>query len=84
MINDYTSISHPISFVVLGFLALWSYYKACKAKPGKITIESVDMLIEKYRPYYDGLIYKKNNKCKTCNFIKPARSKHCTVCNICV
>eukprot|EP00475_Leptophrys_vorax_P005462 TRINITY_DN13299_c0_g2_i1.p1 TRINITY_DN13299_c0_g2~~TRINITY_DN13299_c0_g2_i1.p1 ORF type:complete len:283 (-),score=88.53 TRINITY_DN13299_c0_g2_i1:20-868(-) len=29
-------------------------------------------------------MFLKDSKCKTCNVIKPARSKHCRVCGICV
>ncbi len=84
MLNDYTSLSHAIFFQGFGLAAFWSYYKACFVLPGKITKENVAEQIEKHKGYYDGLIYSKDNLCKTCCLVKPARSKHCSICNICV
>lgn len=33
---------------------------------------------------YDHVLYRPGQICRTCNFLKPARSKHCSVCNVCV
>lgn len=33
---------------------------------------------------YDHVLYRPGQICRTCNFLKPARSKHCSVCDVCV
>lgn len=49
--------------------------------PGVITSENIDQYNRQYRP--DGILYQPRT-CATCNLLKPARSKHCRVCNRCV
>ena len=36
-----------------------------------------------YYPY-DHVLYLPRQVCRTCHFVKPARSKHCSICNVCV
>lgn len=33
---------------------------------------------------YDGVIFHPGHQCSTCQFVKPARSKHCRYCRACV
>lgn len=33
---------------------------------------------------YDRILYYPGNTCATCKFLKPARSKHCSICKTCV
>ncbi|KAF2210827.1 hypothetical protein CERZMDRAFT_112999 [Cercospora zeae-maydis SCOH1-5] len=33
---------------------------------------------------YDHILFQPNVTCKTCNLVKPARSKHCSLCGHCV
>ncbi|CAI6332203.1 unnamed protein product [Periconia digitata] len=33
---------------------------------------------------YDRILYYPGNTCQTCRFLKPARSKHCSICKTCV
>jgi hypothetical protein len=40
---------------------------------------------EQMRHYpYDRILYYPGNTCSTCQFLKPARSKHCSICKTCV
>ncbi|KAH7069895.1 palmitoyltransferase swf1 [Paraphoma chrysanthemicola] len=40
---------------------------------------------EQMRHYpYDRILYYPGNTCTTCKFLKPARSKHCSICKTCV
>lgn len=46
--------------------------------PGIVTPENVEQYSRQYR--LDGVLYQPRT-CATCNIPKPARSKHCRVCN---
>ena len=65
-------VLRPLALLVLNtvFLIVCSVSDA-----GVVTADN----LEKYQGIYqpDGVLYKPNNKCPTCLFIKPARSKHC-------
>lgn len=50
--------------------------------PGYITEKSVESDLAKYPA--NGLIFFADKTCRTCLLPKPARSKHCSVCNKCV
>ncbi|XP_008947085.1 PREDICTED: probable palmitoyltransferase ZDHHC4, partial [Merops nubicus] len=61
----------------LGCLLLCS-----RADPGIITKSNHVALAEVYA--YDGVLFQKGTLCPTCGTEKPARSKHCSFCNVCV
>ncbi|KAJ6653901.1 hypothetical protein lerEdw1_007659 [Lerista edwardsae] len=61
----------------LGFFLL-----CCKSNPGIITQCNQTLFLHVYT--YDGVMFKKGMVCPTCDVRKPARSKHCGVCNSCV
>ncbi|XP_041019864.1 probable protein S-acyltransferase 17 [Juglans microcarpa x Juglans regia] len=49
--------------------------------PGTVKADNVSKYISAYP--YDGIIYSEK-ECSTCKIPKPARSKHCSVCDRCV
>ncbi|XP_058568003.1 palmitoyltransferase ZDHHC4 isoform X2 [Neofelis nebulosa] len=55
---------------------------SCISNPGTITKTNEFSLLQVYE--FDEVMFPKNMKCFTCNVRKPARSKHCRVCNRCV
>lgn len=57
-------------------------YLACAADPGYITPETHAYYMSLYP--YDYAIFHPGNKCRTCHLLKPARSKHCSICKRCV
>jgi len=61
------------------YLAL---FVLARSDPGIITQQNYLNHISLFA--YDNIIFTPNNKCRTCQFSKPARSKHCEACNACV
>ncbi|XP_077980513.1 palmitoyltransferase ZDHHC4-like [Glandiceps talaboti] len=61
---------------------LYYFIQSYRTDPGEITADSHRQYINIYN--YDGVLYKKNSTCRTCELVKPARSKHCAICNRCV
>lgn len=57
-------------------------YLACVSDPGFVTNETHSYHMSLYP--YDYAIFHPGNVCRTCNILKPARSKHCSLCKRCV
>ncbi|XP_026171493.1 palmitoyltransferase ZDHHC4 [Mastacembelus armatus] len=74
-----TSLSVPyILLVVKNFF----FYLCVKRDPGTVTKKKVAAQLHVYP--YDGKLFHPGVSCQTCHLAKPARSKHCRVCNRCV
>ncbi|XP_061425984.1 palmitoyltransferase ZDHHC4 [Lethenteron reissneri] len=58
------------------------FYLCCTRDPGTITQHNHAKLRAVYP--YDGRLFLQGRVCRTCLFEKPARSKHCRVCDRCV
>ncbi|NP_082655.1 palmitoyltransferase ZDHHC4 isoform X1 [Mus musculus] len=54
----------------------------CAANPGTITKANESFLLQVYK--FDDVMFPKNSRCPTCDLRKPARSKHCRLCDRCV
>ncbi|KYK55080.1 DHHC zinc finger domain-containing protein [Drechmeria coniospora] len=78
VINTFTKLTAAIA-VVLPYLFL---YLACASDPGYITVENHAYHMSLYP--YDHALFHPGNKCNTCHFLKPARSKHCSICKRCI
>ncbi|CAE7824704.1 PAT17 [Symbiodinium sp. CCMP2592] len=60
-------------------LAIW--WRACTADPGIVTPQNLDKICEIWK--WDEQIFHMA-VCRSCELAKPARSKHCSLCNHCV
>ncbi|KAH7029506.1 DHHC palmitoyltransferase-domain-containing protein [Microdochium trichocladiopsis] len=71
---------------VFGFISIvlpyWFLYKAAYTDPGIISSANHARYMSHYP--YDFTLFHPGQVCKTCLLLKPARSKHCSVCKRCV
>ena len=59
-----------------------SFLMASWTNPGVIKKSNMQRALKRFE--YDGIMFKKGDECRTCKMMKPARSKHCSLCNVCV
>ncbi|KAM9988857.1 hypothetical protein ACTFIY_004907 [Dictyostelium cf. discoideum] len=79
--GPYISSNHKYgAFFAISF-TLFTFVLSSNSTPGYINDSNYKLFKNSYP--YDRYLYIKKN-CESCNFIKPARSKHCRVCDKCV
>ncbi|NXE06467.1 ZDHC4 palmitoyltransferase, partial [Lophotis ruficrista] len=79
-------LQFPLLLLLLPYLLLAGnlgcFVLCSRADPGIITKSNHASLAKIYA--YDGALFQKGIVCPTCNMEKPARSKHCSCCGVCV
>ena len=79
--NPYLSFYHKFAVLLGLILAIGSFISACNHPPGAIRKSTLDKYGSNYE--MDEILYMPK-ECKTCKIPKPARSKHCSLCNACI
>lgn len=84
--NPYVSSYHKITGTMVVLACYFSYYKACVTDPGYVSKDIDKKRLSWYTELfaYDEVMYSADSQCRTCLVQKPARSKHCSVCDKCV
>ncbi|XP_061912089.1 palmitoyltransferase ZDHHC4 [Entelurus aequoreus] len=78
---DTTLTSLSVPYILLAVKTVF-FYLCIKKDPGTVTMKNVSSQLYLYP--YDKRLFHPGVTCPTCKLIKPARSKHCSVCNRCV
>jgi len=77
-----TSHLHAVTAPLLTATTYYFFYAACKSDPGMITQGMIREALKVYP--CDGVLFVEGKTCSSCNFEKPARSKHCSICKACI
>ncbi|KAF1359183.1 zf-DHHC-domain-containing protein [Lizonia empirigonia] len=80
---DKLHVTHKlVVFILLPQPYFWLYLSAKANTTTYITPQNHASQMVHYP--YDRVLYHPGNTCSTCHFLKPARSKHCSICKTCV
>ncbi|XP_032359204.1 palmitoyltransferase ZDHHC4 [Etheostoma spectabile] len=78
---DTTLTSLCVPYVLLA-IKTYFFYLCIKKDPGTVTKKKITGQLQIYP--YDRRLFHPGVSCETCQLVKPARSKHCRVCDRCV
>uniref|UniRef100_A0A4W6G8Y7 Palmitoyltransferase n=1 Tax=Lates calcarifer TaxID=8187 RepID=A0A4W6G8Y7_LATCA len=78
---DTTLTSLSVPYILLAIKNFF-FYLCIKRDPGTVTKRKVAGQLHIYP--YDRRLFHPGVSCPTCQLVKPARSKHCRLCNRCV
>eukprot|EP01080_Neovahlkampfia_damariscottae_P007067 gene7067-11230_t len=80
--NRYLSSWHQYTTIITLVFNYYIFLKASFTDPGTIKKENNEHFRNSFKN--DEILYFDDRHCKTCDIIKPARSKHCPICKRCV
>lgn len=80
--GPYIASYHKYIGTFIMIICYISFLLASWSKPGVIKKTNLQKALQRFK--YDGVLFKKGEECKTCKMQKPARSKHCRLCGVCV
>ena len=73
---------YKVSTTIIIFFPYFFTYKSVTTKSSLITRENHWYAMRQYP--YDHVLFQPGHACSTCQFFKPARSKHCSLCKGCI
>ena len=73
--------TYRFTFTLSFWICLGSFFWASRSDPGLVTAKNHAKLMRAFP--YDNILFSAS-KCTTCEFDRPARSKHCRICRRCV
>jgi len=79
--NKFVGEEHWYIFLIFVVYDLAWFYHVHRSNPGTVTKDNCENYIERFK--YDYVLYFPK-KCEKCNVLRPARAKHCYICNRCV
>lgn len=80
--GPYVASYHKTVGTIIMIICYISFLLASWTNPGVIKKNNVKDALKRFE--YDGIMFKKGEECSTCKLPKPPRSKHCSLCNVCV
>ena len=80
--NEYLDSYHKVIGTIIMLACYYCYFMACWVSPGHVLKDTHKEQMRRFK--FDNILFNKKNNCKTCELEKPARSKHCSMCNVCV
>ncbi len=79
--NEDIGLPHLVICCGLMMSSLSSFLFLLRTDPGRVTRQRIPVLLSQYK--YDGVLYQQG-ECRSCKATKIARSKHCSLCGMCV
>lgn len=80
--GPYVGGYHKTLGTLLTLACYYSFFIASTSDPGILTKGNIKKALKRFD--YDNNMYLKGAECSTCKMQKPARSKHCAMCDMCV